>query len=111
MVFNLRFSTVVSLCLQMKAIASICNVEKRKEEMMAYKRSVILALLAGSALCGLGGVSFAEDQKWGAPNVQGQPGYKEPAQSGEMQVHAPRTTQDPRLPSHPKHSTETESGH
>ena len=79
--------------------------------MMAYKHSAILALLAGSALCGLGGVSLAEDQKWSAPNVPGQPGYKEPPKSDEMQVHAPRTTQDPRLPSHPKHPTETQSGH
>ena len=76
---------------------------------MAYKHSAIIALLAGSALCGLGGVSFAEDAKWGAPNVIGQPGYKEPPKVDELQVHAPRTTQDPRGHD-PKRATETESG-
>ena len=76
---------------------------------MAYKHSAIIALLAASALCGLGGASLAEDQKWGAPNVQGQPGYKEAPKSDELQVHAPRPTQDPR--GHDtKRATETELG-
>ncbi len=77
---------------------------------MAYKHSAIVALLAVSALCGLGGVSLAGDEKWAAPNVPGQPGYKEPPKTDELQVHAPRTTQDPRLPSRPKRATEGESG-
>ncbi len=76
---------------------------------MVYKHSAIVALLAGSALCGLGGMSLAGDAKWAAPNVPGQPGYKEPPKADEVQVHAPRPAQDPRG-YHPKRTTETESG-
>jgi hypothetical protein len=75
---------------------------------MAYKHIAIIALLAGSALCGLGGVSLAGDAQWTAPNVPGQPGYKEPPKSDEMKVHAPRPTQDPRGHD-PRRATETES--
>ena len=76
---------------------------------MAYKHSAIIALLAGSALCGLGGVALAGDAQWTAPNVPGQPGYKEPPKSDEMKVHAPRPTQDPRGHD-PRRATETEFG-
>jgi hypothetical protein len=72
---------------------------------MVYKHSAIVALLAGSALCGLGGVSLAGDAKWGAPNVPGQPGYKEPPKVDE--VRAPRPVQDPKPGYHPKLETET----
>jgi hypothetical protein len=76
---------------------------------MAYKHSAIVALLAASALCGLAGASLAGDEKWSAPNVTGQPGYKEAPKSDDLQVHAPRRTQDPR--GHDtKPATESESG-
>jgi hypothetical protein len=64
---------------------------------MTYRRSAIVTIVAGLALFAAGGGSFAGDVKWGAPNVPGQPGYKEPPKGDEVQVHPPRPAQDPKL--------------
>ncbi len=110
MVFSLALVNGNFPILRVEARASIYDAVNREEETMAYKHSAIVALLAGSALYGLGGVSLAEDTKWGAPNVPGQPGYKEPPKADGVEVHAPRPAQDPRLGYHPKRSTETQAG-
>jgi hypothetical protein len=68
--------------------------ESTEEETMAFKHSAFFAFVAVSAVCGFGS-AMAEEVKWGAPNVPGQPGYKEPPKSD--QVHAPRPVKaDPR---------------
>ncbi len=58
---------------------------------MAFKHSAFVALVAVPAICGFGSTASAEDAKWGAPNVAGQPGYKEPPKKDE--IHAPRPVQ------------------
>jgi hypothetical protein len=54
---------------------------------MAFKHSASIALVAIPAVLSAGS-AMAEDIKWGAPNVPGTPGYKEPPKVDE--VHAPR---------------------
>ncbi|HEY8163543.1 MAG: hypothetical protein ACR650_02740 [Methylocystis sp.] len=58
---------------------------------MSFKHSAFVALFAIPAICGFGSTAFAEDVKWGAPKVAGQPGYQEPPKKEE--VHAPRPVQ------------------
>lgn len=58
---------------------------------MSFKHSALVALFAVPAICGFGSTAFAEDAKWGAPKVAGQPGYQEPTKKDE--VHAPRPVQ------------------
>jgi hypothetical protein len=58
---------------------------------MAFKHSALVALVAVPAVFGFGG-AMAEEVKWGAPNVAGQPGYKEPPKVDE--VRAPRPVKD-----------------
>lgn len=61
---------------------------------MAFKHFAFVALVAVPAVLNLGDVR-AEGVKWGAPNVAGQPGYKEPPKEDE--VRAPRAVKaDPR---------------
>ncbi|WP_442756253.1 hypothetical protein ACNHKD_06465 [Methylocystis sp. JAN1] len=61
---------------------------------MAFKHSALVALVAVPAVLSVGN-AVAEDAKWGAPNVPGQPGYKEPPKVDE--VRAPRPVKaDPR---------------
>lgn len=60
---------------------------------MAFKHFAFVALVAIPAVCGFGAI--AEEVKWGAPNIPGQPGYKEPPKVDE--VRAPRPVKaDPR---------------
>ncbi len=54
---------------------------------MAFKHSAFVALVTVPAVLSVTN-AIAEDAKWGAPNVAGQPGYKEPPKVDE--VHAPR---------------------
>jgi hypothetical protein len=54
---------------------------------MAFKHSAFVALVAVPAVLSVTN-AIAEDPKWGAPNVAGQPGYKEPPKVDE--VRAPR---------------------
>ncbi len=61
---------------------------------MAFKRFAFVALVAIPAVLSVASAK-AEDAKWGAPNVAGQPGYKEPPKIDE--VRAPRPVKaDPR---------------
>jgi hypothetical protein len=61
---------------------------------MALKHSAFVAIILAPAFLGFSGAK-AEDAKWAAPNVTGQPGYKEPPKADE--VHAPRPVRaDPR---------------
>ncbi len=65
-----------------------------QEEYMAFKHSAFVAFVAVPAFLSAG-IAIAEDAKWAAPNVAGQPGYKEPPKVDE--VHAPRPVKaDPR---------------
>jgi len=57
---------------------------------MAFKHSAFVALVAIPTVCGFG--AMAEEVKRAAPNVPGQPGYKEPAKVDE--IHAPRAVKD-----------------
>ncbi|WP_457797792.1 hypothetical protein [Methylocystis sp. S23] len=57
---------------------------------MAFKKSAFVALVAIPVVCGFG--AMAEEVKWGAPNVAGQPGYKEPPKVDE--IRGPRPAKD-----------------
>ncbi len=60
---------------------------------MAFKHSALVALVAVPAVFGVG-YATAGEPKWAAPNVPGQPGYKEPPKVDE--VRAPRPVKDPK---------------
>lgn len=58
---------------------------------MAFKHSALAALVAIPVVLSAG-YATAGDEKWAAPNVPGQPGYKEPPKVDD--VRAPRPAKD-----------------